>query len=158
MFDKLLNVENKLRRADDEARHGWRLQSDAAEYRRSAKTLSELEPLVQKFREYKAVDQDITGAQELVNGNDAEMRDLAREELKTLVDKARRRAAGAEDPPDPERSQRRKERHPRNPRRHRRRRGRALRRRPVPDVAALRRAPGLEDRGHVHERERRPAG
>ena len=83
MFDKLLNVENeydelmtKLGTAE--------LQSDAAEYRRSAKTLSELEPLVQKFREYKAVEQDIEGAQELVNGNDAEMRELAREELKTL--------------------------------------------------------------------------
>ncbi len=86
MFDKLLNVENKY----DElmAKLGTaELQSDAAEYRRSAKTLSELEPLVQKFREYKAVDQDIKGAQELVNGNDAEMRDLAREELKTLETK-----------------------------------------------------------------------
>ncbi len=60
------------------------MQADAAEYRRSAKTLSELEPLVQKFREYKSVEQDITGAEELVNGADADMRDLAREELKTL--------------------------------------------------------------------------
>src|SRR4051812_24189151 len=83
MFDKLLSVENKY----DElmTKLGTpEVQSDAAEYRRAAKTLSELEPLVQKFREYKAVDQDITGAQELVNGSDAEMRDLAREELKTL--------------------------------------------------------------------------
>src|SRR6185436_19196363 len=60
------------------------VQADAAEYRRSAKTLSELEPLVQKFREYKGVEQDIKGAEELVNGADADMRDLAREELKTL--------------------------------------------------------------------------
>src|ERR1051325_5188811 len=60
------------------------VQADAAEYRRAAKTLSELEPLVQKFREYKSVEQDIKGAEELVNGADAEMRDLAREELKTL--------------------------------------------------------------------------
>jgi peptide chain release factor 1 len=60
------------------------VQADAAEYRRSAKTLSELEPLVQKFREYKRVEEDIKGAQELVGGNDAEMRELAREELKTL--------------------------------------------------------------------------
>jgi peptide chain release factor 1 len=60
------------------------VQADAAEYRRSAKTLSELEPLVQKFREYKAVEQDIKGAEELVGGSDAAMRELAREELKTL--------------------------------------------------------------------------
>jgi peptide chain release factor 1 len=83
MFDKLLNVENKYDELMTKLGTA-ELQSDAAEYRRSAKTLSELEPLVQKFREYKGVDQDIKGAQELVNGNDAEMRDLAREELKTL--------------------------------------------------------------------------
>jgi peptide chain release factor 1 len=83
MFDKLLSVENKY----DElmAKLGTaEVQSDAVEYRRSAKTLSELEPLVQKFREYKAVAQDIRGAEELINGADADMRELAREEMKTL--------------------------------------------------------------------------
>ena len=83
MFDKLLSVENKY----DELMNKLgtaEVQADPAEYRRSAKTLSELEPLVQKFREYKAVDQDIAGARELVNGPDAEMRDLAHEELKSL--------------------------------------------------------------------------
>ena len=83
MFDKLLNVENKY----DElmTKLGTEeVQADAAEYRRSAKTLSELEPLVQKFREFKSVEEGIKGAQELVDGNDAEMRELAREELKTL--------------------------------------------------------------------------
>jgi len=83
MFDKLLSVENKY----DElmTKLGTSdVQADVAEYRRSAKTLSELEPLVQKFRDYKSVEQDIKGAEELVNGADADMRDLAREELKTL--------------------------------------------------------------------------
>ena len=47
-------------------------------------------------------------------------------------------------PKDPER---REERHPRDPRRHRRRRSGAVRRRPVPHVLALRRAPGLAARG-----------
>jgi peptide chain release factor 1 len=89
MFDKLLSVEKKY----DElmAKLGTaEVQSDAVEYRRSAKTLSELEPLVQKFREYKAVEQDLHGAEELINGSDADMRELAREELKTL--EARREA------------------------------------------------------------------
>jgi peptide chain release factor 1 len=83
MFDKLLSVENKY----DELMMKLgtaEVQSDAAEYRRAAKTLSELEPLVQKFREYKSVEQDTKGAEELVNGSDAEMRELAREELRTL--------------------------------------------------------------------------
>jgi peptide chain release factor 1 len=83
MFDKLLNVENKYDELMTKLGTA-EVQADAAEYRRSAKTLSELEPLVQKFREYKSVEEDIKGAEELVNGNDAEMRELAREELKTL--------------------------------------------------------------------------
>ena len=54
MFDKLSTVEAQY----DElmARLGTtEVQSDPAEYRKAAKALSELEPLVQKFREYKAV-------------------------------------------------------------------------------------------------------
>jgi peptide chain release factor 1 len=43
-----------------------------------------MEPLVQKYREYKGVDQDIAGAEELARGSDAEMRALAEEELKEL--------------------------------------------------------------------------
>jgi len=83
MFDKLSTVESRY----DElmTRLGTpEVQSDAAEYKKAAKALSELEPLVQKFREFKAVEQDIAGAQELVNGGDAEMRELAQEELASL--------------------------------------------------------------------------
>jgi peptide chain release factor 1 len=83
MFDKLLSVENKYDELMTKLGTA-EVQADAVEYRRSAKTLSELEPLVQKFREYKSVEEDIKGARELIDGNDAEMRDLAREELKTL--------------------------------------------------------------------------
>ena len=46
----------------------------------------EIEPLVQKFREYKTVQKDIDGAQELVKGGDAEKRALAEEELTSLED------------------------------------------------------------------------
>ena len=83
MFDKLLSVENKYDELMTKLGTS-EVQADAAEYRRSAKTLSELEPLVEKFRAYKTVEQDIKGAEELVNGTDPDMRDLAREELKTL--------------------------------------------------------------------------
>ena len=83
MFDKLLSVENKYDELMTKLGTA-EVQADVAEYRRSAKTLSELEPLVQKFRQYKSIEEDIKGAEELVNGSDAEMRELAREELKTL--------------------------------------------------------------------------
>ena len=84
MFDKLSTVESRY----DELMHRLgtsEVQADPAEYRKAAKALSEMEPLVQKYREYKAVEQDIAGAEELLKGSDAEMRELADEELKSLT-------------------------------------------------------------------------
>jgi peptide chain release factor 1 len=84
MFDKLSSVQARY----DEltARLGTaELQSDPSEYKKAAKTLAELEPLVEKFREYKGVEHDIAGAEELVKSGDAEMRELAEEELQSLT-------------------------------------------------------------------------
>jgi peptide chain release factor 1 len=84
MFDKLTTVENRY----DElmTRLGTvEVQSDAAEYRKAAKTLSELEPLVQKYREYKVVEENIAGTTELAKGSDPDMRALAEEELPSLL-------------------------------------------------------------------------
>jgi peptide chain release factor 1 len=83
MFDKLTTVESRY----DElmTRIGTtEVQADPAEYKKTAKALSEMEPLVQKFREFKAVEQDIAGAQELAAGGDPEMQELAQEELQAL--------------------------------------------------------------------------
>jgi peptide chain release factor 1 len=86
MFDKLSSIEAQYN--DLMARLGTtELQADANEYRKAAKQLSDMEPLVHKFAEYKSVLKDIDGAQELVDGSDAEMRDLAREELKELEER-----------------------------------------------------------------------
>ena len=83
MFDKLSTVESQYQ--DLTAKLGTsEVQSDPAEYRKAAKTLSDMEPLVQKYREYKGVEQDIAGSEELARGSDPEMRELADEELKTL--------------------------------------------------------------------------
>ena len=83
MFDKLNSVE---------ARYGElvtlladpAVQSDATKYRDTAKALSEIEPLVEKYREYKGVEQQLRDAQDLVRAGDAEMAALAREELTDL--------------------------------------------------------------------------
>ncbi len=83
IFDKLSALETQY----DELmqRLGTNeIQSDPTEYRRSAKTLSDLEPVVQKYREFRQVHKDFEGAEELVRGGDAEMRELALEELKPL--------------------------------------------------------------------------
>jgi len=84
MFDKLAAVE---RRYDElMTRLGTvEVQSDAAEYKKAAKALAELEPLVQKYREYKTVEADLAGTTELAKGADPEMRALAEEELPGLT-------------------------------------------------------------------------
>ena len=83
MFDKLATVETRY----DElmTRLGTvEVQSDAGEYKKAAKMLAELEPLVQKYREYKTVEEDLASTTELAKGADAEMRGLAEEELPAL--------------------------------------------------------------------------
>jgi peptide chain release factor 1 len=86
MFDKLTTVEAQYE--DLMTRLGTtEVQSDQAEYKKAAKALSDLEPLVQKYREYKTVQKDIEGAEELVRGGDPEMRELAQEELTGLVER-----------------------------------------------------------------------
>jgi peptide chain release factor 1 len=84
MFDKLAAEEQRYEQLM--ARLGTSdVQSDVAEYRKSAKALADVEPLVEKYREYKAVANDIRGAEELAASGDPDMRELAKEELKALV-------------------------------------------------------------------------
>ncbi len=84
MFDKLASEEQRY---EDLMRllGTSEVQSEAATYRKHAKALAEVEPLVQKFREYKAVTHDLTQTEELAGAGDPDMRELAREELKSLV-------------------------------------------------------------------------
>jgi peptide chain release factor 1 len=63
------------------------VQSDSATYRKHAKTLAEIEPTVQKFREYKTVAGEIAQTEDLASGQDPDMRSLAQEELKSLLSK-----------------------------------------------------------------------
>jgi peptide chain release factor 1 len=83
MIDKLNTVEARytdiLARLADPA-----VQADPAQYRSNAKALSEIEPLVEKFREFKSVLTQIVQSRELVDGGDPEMRELAQEELQAL--------------------------------------------------------------------------
>ena len=93
MFDKLASIERQyeelLQLVGSAA-----VQSDPAEYRKHAKALAEIEPIVDRFRDYKAVAHDVAQTEELAASGDADMRDLAHEELKALV--ARREALMAD--------------------------------------------------------------
>ena len=84
MFDKLGAVE--LQYEELVTRLGTaEIQSDAAEYRKAAKVLSEIEPLVRAYRDYRAVQKDIEGSEELVHGADADIRELAQAELEEVL-------------------------------------------------------------------------
>jgi len=86
MFDKLAAEEQRyeelMRRLGT-----TEVQSDQAEYRKHAKALADLEPLVERFREYKATVQSLAEAEELAVSGDADMRELAKEEAKSLTAK-----------------------------------------------------------------------
>jgi peptide chain release factor 1 len=86
MFDKLAAEEQRyeelMRLLGTTA-----VQNDPAEYRKNAKALSELEPLVERFREYKATVQTLAETEELAKAGDADMRELAKEEIKSLTAK-----------------------------------------------------------------------
>ncbi len=92
MIDKLNSVEAKygelLQRLSDPA-----VQADPGQYRTSAKALAEIEPLVEKFREFKSILTQIAQSQEMME-SDPDMRELAQEELQSL--EARRDALDAE--------------------------------------------------------------
>jgi peptide chain release factor 1 len=60
------------------------VQSNAADYRKHSKALSDMQPLVQRFREYKTVVKEAAQAEDLVKSGDADMRELATEELRGL--------------------------------------------------------------------------
>ena len=54
MFDKLASEEQRYQELANLLGTSA-VQNDSSEYRKHAKALSELEPLVEKFREFKAV-------------------------------------------------------------------------------------------------------
>lgn len=87
MLDKLNAVEAKyhdlLALLGDPA-----VQSDAAQYRTHAKALADLEPLVERYREYKSVMSNLVQAEELARGDDQDMRALALEEVAGLKAKS----------------------------------------------------------------------
>ncbi len=93
MFDKLNAVETRYEQltallADPS------VQADPSAYRTHAKALAEVQPLVDRFRDYKTVVTEIEQTRELAAGDDADLRALALDELKTL--EARRDALLAE--------------------------------------------------------------
>jgi peptide chain release factor 1 len=81
MFDKLNAVEAQYERLMAEMSDPA-VQADTSKFRSHSKALSEMQPLVQSFREYKDVIEQLTATDELMK--DPDMRELAQEELRSL--------------------------------------------------------------------------
>ena len=84
MFDKLTAVERRY----DELVHllgTAQVQSDPSEFKKLAKAASEIEPLVERFREYKTIVRDLAQTEELAASGDIDMRELAQEEITSLT-------------------------------------------------------------------------
>jgi peptide chain release factor 1 len=61
--------------------------SKPSELHKYSKERAELQPLVEKIREYRKLLSDIEGAEELLKGGDGDLRKLAQEELEELKEK-----------------------------------------------------------------------
>jgi peptide chain release factor 1 len=81
MFEKLVSVESKYEQMMAEMADPA-VQADNAKFRSHSKALSDLQPLVDKFREYKDVLAKIGEAEEMLK--DPDMRELAQDELAQL--------------------------------------------------------------------------
>ena len=83
MFDRLHTIDTRYEElmvlVSDAA-----VQADPNEYRTHAKALAEIQPIVDKFREYKNVVAEIAETLELSEEHDADMRELAEQELAIL--------------------------------------------------------------------------
>ncbi|MFN7979853.1 MAG: peptide chain release factor 1 [Vicinamibacterales bacterium] len=84
MFDKLAAVEGRYE-ALAAAMSSPEVQGDANEYRKQAKALAEIEPLVMAYRDYRGVEAQLKDAQDLAASGDAEMAALAADEIKGLT-------------------------------------------------------------------------
>ncbi len=86
MFDKLQTIDARydelMALISDAA-----VQADPNQYRTHSKALADIRLLVEQFRDYKALLEEISQAEELAAGNDVDIRELAETELATLTTK-----------------------------------------------------------------------
>jgi peptide chain release factor 1 len=81
MLDKLTAAESRYNQLMAEMADPA-VQADTVKFRTHSKELAEMQPLVEHYREYKDVAEQIVAAEELVK--DPDMRELAQEELQAL--------------------------------------------------------------------------
>ena len=89
MIDKLDDVEQRFERLTAELSSPAVL-ADSAKLQKVSRERASIEKLVETYRAYKRLVSDLTGNEELLNGSDDELREMAKAELPALRE---RRAA-----------------------------------------------------------------
>jgi peptide chain release factor 1 len=82
MFSRLAEIESKYEQLMAEMATPA-VQGEVSTFRNHSKALAEIQPLVESFRRYKDVVDDLNAAEELLK--DPDMRELAQEEVATLT-------------------------------------------------------------------------
>ncbi len=88
MLEKLSFIEDKYQELSEKAMDPNLINEDREEWQRVMKEHSDLEPIVHKYREYTKTKTDLDDAKDMLYDKslDDEMRDMVKEELKTLED------------------------------------------------------------------------
>ena len=86
MFDTLKETETRFEALSAEMGRPETL-ADSANYSKLAKTHRELSDIVEKYREWKQVEQSLAGSREMLQESDAEMRAMAQAEVDELEPK-----------------------------------------------------------------------
>lgn len=86
MIDKLQTIEERYEKLTG-LMMDPKVLSVPQEYQKYSKEQSDLQPLVEKIREYKKLLSDIEGDEEILKGGDAELRELAQAELNELKER-----------------------------------------------------------------------
>ena len=83
MLDKLEDVERRFEELNARLSDP-KISSDIKELTRLNKERSKVEPVVRLYREYRTLTENIAEAKELLSSDDAELKELAKAELKDL--------------------------------------------------------------------------
>jgi peptide chain release factor 1 len=86
MLDKLRDVERRFEELNQKMGDPS-IAANVEQYRKVSKERAKLEPVVKLFRDYVKLEADYSGAKELLESDDDELRDMAKAEIKTLQPK-----------------------------------------------------------------------
>ena len=86
MFQKLESVENHYHALSNRL-NDPSIFEDKDLYRRLSSEYSELTPLIEAYRDYKRITEEIESNQNLLQDEDEELRELAKDEIQALQEK-----------------------------------------------------------------------